>query len=35
MNFSYGNFDNSNLIPLHDAAKFPDHVALNLLQGED
>jgi hypothetical protein len=32
VNVSYGNFD---IIPLHDAAKFPDHVALNLLQGED
>ncbi|KAH8938865.1 hypothetical protein BDL97_15G005300, partial [Sphagnum fallax] len=35
VNFSYGNFDNSNLIPLHDAAKFPNHVVLNLLQGQD
>ncbi|CAM6039012.1 unnamed protein product [Sphagnum compactum] len=35
VNFSYGNFDNSTLIPLHDAAKFPDHVVLNLLQGQD
>ncbi len=35
MNFSFGNFDNSNIIALHDATKFPDHVALNLLQGED
>jgi serine/threonine protein kinase len=35
VNFSYGNFDNSSLIALHDAEKFPDHVTLNLLQGED
>jgi hypothetical protein len=35
VNFSYGNFDNSSLIALHDAAIFPDHVMLNLLQGED
>ncbi len=35
VNFSYGNFDNSTLIPLHDAAKFPDHAVLNLMQAQD
>jgi hypothetical protein len=35
VNFSYGNFDNSSLITLRDAEQYPDHVVLNLLQGED
>ncbi len=35
VNFSYGNFDNSNLIPLRDAEQYSDHVVLNLVKGED